>query len=32
MWFGARSGEDIASLLDEAVAAFKREVKLICSD
>jgi hypothetical protein len=32
MWFGARSGEDIASHLDEAVAAFTREVKLICAD
>jgi AcrR family transcriptional regulator len=32
MWFGARSGEDIGSLLDEAVATFNREMTLICSD
>ncbi|PZR68359.1 MAG: TetR family transcriptional regulator [Candidatus Dormiibacter spiritus] len=31
-WFGARSGEDIGSLLDEALATFKRELDAICSD
>jgi AcrR family transcriptional regulator len=32
MWFGARSGEDICSLLDEALATFQRELDVICSD
>jgi AcrR family transcriptional regulator len=31
MWFGARSGEDIGSLLDEAIATFNRELAAICS-
>jgi AcrR family transcriptional regulator len=32
-WFsGARSGEDLGDLLDEALATFKRELELICSD
>jgi AcrR family transcriptional regulator len=32
-WFsGARSGEDLGELLDEALATFKRELELICSD
>lgn len=31
-WFGARSGEDIGSLLDEALATFSRELDAICSD
>jgi AcrR family transcriptional regulator len=32
-WFsGARSGEDLESLLDEALATFKSELALICSD
>jgi AcrR family transcriptional regulator len=31
-WFGARSGEDIGSLLDEAIATFKRELDVIRSD
>jgi AcrR family transcriptional regulator len=32
-WFsGARSGEDIGSLLDEALATFKCELDAICSD
>jgi AcrR family transcriptional regulator len=31
-WFsGARSGEDLGSLLDEALATFNRELELICS-
>ena len=30
-WFGARSDEDIQSLLDEALAAFGRELRLICA-
>src|SRR2546423_11376740 len=32
-WFsGARSGEDLRDLLDEALATFNRELELICSD
>jgi AcrR family transcriptional regulator len=32
-WFsGARSGEDLGDLLDEALATFRRELELICSD
>jgi hypothetical protein len=31
MWFGARSGEDIGSLLDEALATFKRELDVVCA-
>jgi AcrR family transcriptional regulator len=32
MWFGARSGEDICKLLDEALAAFKGELDVLCAD
>ncbi len=31
-WFGARSGEDICDLVDEALATFEREVQVLCSD
>jgi AcrR family transcriptional regulator len=31
-WFGDRSGEDIGTLIDEAVAAFRRELDAICAD
>jgi AcrR family transcriptional regulator len=32
-WFsGARSGEDLGDLLDEALATFNRELEMICSD
>jgi AcrR family transcriptional regulator len=32
-WFsGARSGEDLRDLLDEALATFNRELELICSE
>jgi hypothetical protein len=31
-WFGARSGEDICDLVDEALATFEREVQALCSD
>jgi hypothetical protein len=30
--FGARSGEDICDLVDEALATFEREVQALCSD